>query len=74
MRSRDHEARHTYQRLAHFLSGGDGGMPHPDMENWIAMDKQAAGYLHAMLSDGPTHRHAMKQPTLIKNRASLVAC
>ncbi len=34
----DHEARRTYRRLAHFLSGGDGGMPHPDMENWIAMD------------------------------------
>ena len=36
------------------------------------MDTHAAGYLHAMLGDGPTHKHAMKQPTLIKIVHSLL--
>ncbi len=36
------------------------------------MDTHAAGYLHAMLGDGPTHKHAMKQPTLIKIVRSLL--
>ena len=68
----DHEARRAYQCLAHFVSGGDGGMPHPGMANWILMDKHAAGYLHAMLGDGPNHKHAMRQPTLIKIVHSLL--
>ncbi len=53
-------------------------MPHPGMAKWIPMDTHTAGYLHAMLGDGPTHnfeaRHeaAHRAPTLIKIVHSLL--
>ena len=68
----DHEARRTYQCLAHFLSGGDGDLPHPAMANWVPMDTHAAGYLQAMLGDGPTHKDARKQTAFIKIVHSLL--
>ena len=62
----DDTARTIYQRLVHYLSGGDGGMPHLGMENWGPMSLHLHGYLIALLGDGPNHKLALRQPSFIE--------